>query len=114
MDFQVETKKTHSVVTSTCERLNAANAPELKAELIALNKSNVNNIIIDLSSVKYSDSSGLSAILTANRLCKDGSGKFILCGLHPTVQKLIEIAQLHRVLSISENIKEAEKNILAD
>ena len=113
MDFQVETKKTHSVITSTCERLNAVNAPDLKTELITLNKNNVNNIIIDLTSVKYSDSSGLSAILTANRLCKDASGKFILCGLHPTVQKLIEIAQLHRVLSISENVQEAEKQLSA-
>lgn len=114
MDFQVENKNTHSIVTAKCERLNAANAPALKAELIGLNKNNVNNIIIDLSSVKYSDSSGLSAILTANRLCKDASGKFVLCGLHPTVQKLIEIAQLHRVLVISDNSKEAEKAITAD
>jgi anti-anti-sigma factor len=114
MDFQVETKKTYSVITSNCERLNAANAPALKTELITLNKNNVNNIIIDLSSVKYSDSSGLSAILTANRLCKDGSGKFILSGLQTTVKKLIEIAQLHRVLSIVDNLKEAEKDMLSN
>jgi anti-anti-sigma factor len=113
MDFQVETKKKHSVIIAKCDRLNAANAPALKAELLALNKNNTNNIIIDLSSVKYSDSSGLSAILTGNRLCKDASGHFILCGLQPTVQKLIEIAQLHRVLSITTNLTDAEKQISA-
>ena len=52
-------------------------------------------------------SSGLSAILVANRICKDTNGKFVLCGLQTNVEKLIEIAQLDRVLSITSNEKEA-------
>jgi anti-anti-sigma factor len=60
-----------------------------------------------LSATKYCDSSGLSAILTANRLCKDTNGKFVLCGLQDNVTKLIQIAQLDKVLSISSNQKEA-------
>ena len=72
-----------------------------------LNKNNINNIIIDMSKCKYCDSSGLSAILVANRICKDTNGKFVLCGLQTNVEKLIEIAQLDRVLSITSNEKEA-------
>jgi len=91
--------------------LNASNASELKAELLILNKSNVNNIVIDMSKTKYCDSSGLSSILIANRMCKDTNGKFILCGLQANVQKLIEIAQLDRVLTIVENDKIALESI---
>lgn len=107
MNFEIAHQNSHSVVKTTVEKLDAANAVELKSEFILLNKKGVNSIILDLSDTKYCDSSGLSAILVANRLCKDSSGHFILCGLNATVKKLIEIAQLDKVLSIAENLKAA-------
>lgn len=109
MNFQVDTKKGYSVVTATVDKLNASNAPELKSALLTINKNNVSNIIIDLTQTSYCDSSGLSAILSANRLCKNSGGEFILCGLQPNVQKMIEIAQLNRVLHIVDTQDEATK-----
>ena len=66
----------------------------------------------------YCDSSGLSAILLGNRLCKDAGGKFIIASLKPNVQKLIEISQLNSVLkrlsyqflAQQKQIKKLEKN----
>ena len=60
-----------------------------------------------MSQTKYCDSSGLSAILIANRLCKDNSGTFCLAGLQPNVFKLIQIAQLDQVLNLCENVDSA-------
>ncbi|MES2800602.1 MAG: STAS domain-containing protein [Bacteroidota bacterium] len=105
MNFLTSRQTKGAVVKSQMEKLDASNAPELKSELLLLNKSGVNNIVIDLSATKYCDSSGLSAILTANRLCKDTNGSFVLCGLQSNVQKLIEIAQLDKVLQIADNEK---------
>ena len=110
MNFKIDNKEQYSIIFSQEDKLNARNAPELKSVLIGLNKSNVNNIIIDLSKTSYCDSSGLSAILMANRLCKDSSGIFTLCGLQPNVIKMIEIAQLNRVLNITENLEKATSN----
>jgi len=107
MDFTVNQENGTAVVQVNVERLNASNAAGMKAELVLLNKNSVNNIIIDMSKAKYCDSSGLSAILVANRLCKDTNGKFVLCGLQTNVQKLIEIAQLDKVLTLADNKKEA-------
>jgi anti-anti-sigma factor len=107
MDFTVNQNNGTAVVKTNVEKLNASNASELKAELVLLNKNSVNNIVIDMSATKYCDSSGLSAILVANRLCKDTNGKFVLCGLMPNVQKLIEIAQLDKVLTIVDSSKTA-------
>ncbi len=107
MDFAIHRENETAVVTTNVERLNAANAPDLKAEILVLNKKNVNNIVINMAATKYCDSSGLSAILVANRLCKDTNGQFVLCGLQDNVRKLIEIAQLDRVLTITDGEKEA-------
>ena len=71
MDFQTTQNKLSAVIKFNAEKLTAVNATELKNELLELNKKGVNNIILDLTSTKYCDSSGLSSILTGNRLCKD-------------------------------------------
>ena len=112
MNFRISNNNRYSTIVSEVEKLNGLNAPELKTTILTLNKENVNNLIIDLSKTSYCNSSGLSAILSANRLCKNSNGKFILTGLQPNVKKMIEIAQLHRVLNITETLEGAEKEML--
>ncbi|WP_299201807.1 STAS domain-containing protein [Brumimicrobium sp.] len=109
MNFTVINHTNYSIISSEVDKLNSTNASELKTSILNLNKENVSHLIIDLSKTSYCDSSGLSALLSANRLCKNSNGKFILTGLQPNVKKMIEIAQLHRVLSITETLEEAEK-----
>lgn len=108
MNFSKEEKDNYTLITSNVEKLDSTNAPELKAELVLTNKSSVNNIILDMSNSRYCDSSGLSAILIGNRLCKDSGGKFILSGLQDNVMKLVEISQLNNVLNIAGSRKDAE------
>lgn len=103
MNFETNRQQNEAVVNSKVEKLDATNAPELKAELLMLHKNGVNNIVIDLTKTRYCDSSGFSAVLTANRLCKDTNGKFVLCGLQDNVRKLVEIAQLDKVLMITDD-----------
>ncbi len=101
MNFETTQNKNEAVVKTKVEKLDASNASELKSELLVLNKNGVNNMVIDMSETRYCDSSGLSAILSANRLCRDTNGRFALCGLNENVMKLIQIAQLDRVLTIT-------------
>ena len=108
MNFSTDQIRNVTFVTSNVEKLDASNAPELKSHFFLLNNAGINNIILDLSSSKYCDSSGLSAILTGNRLCKDTNGKFVICGLQSNAQKMIEIAQLDRVFKICDTVEEAQ------
>ncbi|TXI80059.1 MAG: anti-sigma factor antagonist [Flavobacteriales bacterium] len=107
MNFTIEDKGRYSLVTSNVDKLDTTCAPELKSELVYLNKTNVRNVIIDLSRTRYCDSSGLSALLVANRLCKSVNGTLVVCGLQEPVQKLIQISQLESVLSITPTASEA-------
>ena len=89
-------------------------APNLKSELVILSNEGVPNLILDLSDVKYVDSSGLSAILTANRLWKT-LGAFVLTGInHDTVRKLIEISRLDSVLTILPTLEESRDYIILE
>lgn len=109
MEFEITKKEDHTVVKVLSQKLDTTIAPELKSELIVLGNDGVKNIIMDISNCSYVDSSGLSAILVANRLCEDAIGAFILCGLQPDVDHLIRISMLHTVLLITKDVEEAKK-----
>jgi anti-anti-sigma factor len=107
MKFTLDKKEKYSVFSLTEENLNSLIAPNLKSEFIFLRNEGVRNLVFDLSDVKYVDSSGLSSILTANRIWK-GYGSFVLCGIQsPSINKLIEISRLESILTIIPTLEEA-------
>ena len=107
MNFVSGQKEKLVFITSNVEKLDAIYAPELKSELVLQNRSTQRNIIVDLSATKYIDSSGLSALLVGQRLCRDANGTFVVCGLQETVKKLITISQLDSVFKITPTLSEA-------
>lgn len=93
-------------------KLDSLVAPALKSEFIILNNEGFRNMIIDLTEVSFVDSSGLSAILIGNRVCKDKGGALVLTGVQDNVMKLIKISQLDSILNIAGTEEEANDFIL--
>jgi len=111
MKYSLEKKDQYAVFDLQEENLNSLIAPKLKSEFIFLRNEGVPNLILDLSDVKYVDSSGLSAILTANRLWQN-DGLFLIAGInHASVRKIIEISRLDTILSIEKEIADAVNKI---
>lgn len=107
MKYSVDKQEHYTVFSLKEANLNSSIAPDLKSEFVILSNEGIKNLIFDLSAVKYVDSSGLSAILTADRIWKK-LGSFILTGLeHPDVRKLIEISRLNSVLTIIPTVSES-------
>jgi anti-sigma B factor antagonist len=107
MKYQIDKQEQYSVLTLHEENLNSTIAPQLKSDLILLSQEGIRNFILDLSNVKYVDSSGLSAILTGHRIWK-GTGSFVLAGeMNPMVTKLIEISRLETILTIIPTVSES-------
>lgn len=107
MDFNIESKSNSTLIQVQTEKLDTHIAPSLKSELVLVSGKGEKNIILDLEKCQYCDSSGLSAILVANRLCKNAGGMFVLCGLSDAVERLITISQLDTVLNIADNVDAA-------
>jgi len=107
MKYSLNKEEKYTIFILDEENLNSILAPSLKSEFIFCRNEGVKNLIFDLSNVKYVDSSGLSAILTANRLWKD-EGLFIVTGVnHPAVKKLIEISRLETILTLIPSVQES-------
>lgn len=107
MSFKIQKKDKFTLIKTNVEKLDTTIAPALKSELVILNSDGVKNIIIDLGATRYCDSSGLSAILVANRLCKNANGSLVITGLQEPVKNLISISQLDTILNIADNLEDS-------
>jgi anti-sigma B factor antagonist len=111
MKYAIDKKEHYTLIALDEENLNSSIAPTMKSDLIFMNQEGVRNLILDLSKVKFIDSSGLSAILTGHRLWKE-NGAFIIAGkLQPMVVKLIEISRLETILVMEADLDKAVKMI---
>lgn len=111
MEFKINKKANYTLIEVMVDKLDSHIAPSLKSELVLISGNKEKNMVLDLSNCRYCDSSGLSAILVANRLCKNASGTFVLTGLQTAVERLITISQLDTVLNITTTVDKAEEVI---
>lgn len=111
MKYTIDKQEKYSMLRLHEEKLDSSVAPSLKSELITLHAEGVKNIILDLTEVKYTDSSGLSALLVGNRILQEDGGVFVLASLSDHTMKLIRISQLDSVLNIVPSIEEAVDSV---
>ena len=107
MKYTIDKQEKYSLLRLHEEKLDSSVAPGIKSELITLHAEGVKNIVLDLAEVKYTDSSGLSALLVGNRIVQEEGGIFILTTLSDHTMKLIKISQLDSVLNILPRVEEA-------
>jgi len=114
MKYTVDQHDNYAIFSLDEENLNSVLAPDLKSKLVVLSNEGIQNLIFNLANVKFVDSSGLSAILTANRLWKH-IGTFVLTGIdHPSVKKLIAISRLDTVLTIIPTLEESVEYVMME
>ena len=107
MKYSIDKQEKYVVFTLHEDNLNSIVAPNLKTEFKLIYEEGYINFILDLSDVKFVDSSGLSAILTAKRIWDD-IGTFVLTGVNnASVKRLIEISKLDDVLNIVPTVEES-------
>lgn len=89
------------------ERLDAHNSGELKNRMLSLFEEGKINIVINLSEVRFIDSSGLGALVSGYKNASARNGNLKLCCLQPQVKSMFELTRLHRVFEIFPTTEEA-------
>jgi anti-sigma B factor antagonist len=107
MKYTIDKQEKYTLLRLHEEKMDSSIAPNLKSEMVTLHAEGTRNIILDLTEVKYTDSSGLSALLVGNRIFQEEGGIFILSCLSDHTNKLIKISQLDSVLNILPSVEEA-------
>jgi len=112
MKYSIDKQEKYILFKLDEEKLDSGIAPQLKTDFVTQNAEGMRNLILDMTGVKYIDSSGLSALLVGNRIFHEGGGMFIIVGISDHVMKLIKISQLDNVLNLLPTVEESIDAIL--
>lgn len=111
MKYTIDKKEQYVVFSPMEEKIDSLLAPKLKSELLTIHAEGYSNIVLDLSMVKYVDSSGLSALLVGDREFGRNGGIFLISGVQEHVMKLLKISMLDKKLKLINNLEEAGEAI---
>ncbi len=108
MNFEIKRVNNITIFKLNEKRLDTNISGLVKGEFTLLLKvEGVTKLVLDLSEVENCDSSGLSAILVANRILNSTGGSMRIAAPSDKVYSLIKITRLDKVLPVCENVDEA-------
>jgi anti-sigma B factor antagonist len=107
MKYTIDKKEQYVVFSPIEEKIDSLLAPALKSELLTIHAEGFRNVVLDMSQVKYVDSSGLSALLVGDREFGKNGGIFVISGVQDHVMKLLKISMLDKKLNLVNSIEEA-------
>ncbi|MBL7788460.1 MAG: STAS domain-containing protein [Chitinophagales bacterium] len=107
MKSTLEKNERYTVFTIKEKNLTSHNSSDLKSEIAILVAEGYTSILLNLSELDFMDSSGLGALLNADRTTKENEGFLVIYGLNESNNNLIRIAKLDKVLLIAPTQKEA-------
>ncbi|MGB5442000.1 MAG: STAS domain-containing protein [Gammaproteobacteria bacterium] len=88
-------------------RLVMANAAETRGEIKSLVEAGRTRLVLDLQSVEFVDSSGLSVLVSTLKAVHAANGEVVLLSPSDGVRMLIELTRLHQVFEIFEDRRAA-------
>lgn len=102
----------YQVVSVAENRIDAAVAIAFKDQMRQLTDGGAAEVVLDLSTVSFIDSSGLGAIVAAMKQL-GSARKLHLAGLMPNVDKVFRLTRMDMVFAIHASVEEA-LNLHAD
>jgi len=110
MQFEIKKNGEATILKIKERKLDASVSPELKGEFLLLCTPATKNLVVDMTEVEFCDSSGLSALLIAERKMRENGGVVRLAGLQKKVLSLIRISRLDRAFRIHDTVAKALKS----
>lgn len=88
--------------------LNLSTSPELrKALLREISERRRARVVVNLTAVRYMDSSGLASLIEALKASRDIGSRFVLFGLNATVREVLHLTKLTTFFEIHDNEEQA-------
>ena len=107
MKSTIEKNERYTIFSLKEKNLTSHNSSDLKSEIAILVAEGYNSILLNLTELDFMDSSGLGALLNADRTARENKGFLVIYGLNENNSNLIRIAKLDKVLLIAYSEKEA-------
>lgn len=107
MNYTIEHKDNVVIFKLENQTVESSISTEFKAKMLILAQPDIDALIIDMSMVDAIDSSGLGALLLANRQLKDHEIPVILVGVRDFVRSLMSMTKIDEVFNFFPTVEEA-------
>lgn len=88
--------------------IDLANSPEVrKALLRELKENRTPKVVMNLSKVRYIDSSGVASLVEGLKASRDAGSRFILFGLSPSAREVLQLSRLLKIFEVYDNEEQA-------
>lgn len=91
-------------LTSNLEGLNRLVARRQLDELLA---EGANRLVLDLTHLRFLDSSGLGSVVVAFHRARAAGGDLCLCGVSQIVRQVLEMTLLHQIVPVFDSLDSA-------
>lgn len=109
--MQVSTRQAgNATIVDVVGDIDLYNSPEMRKTLLeVLRHQRASRVIINLTRVKYIDSSGVASLVEGLKISRELQSKLILFGLSPAAREVLELSRLIKVFEVCANEEEALK-----
>ncbi len=88
--------------------IDLANSPEVrKALLREVRENRTPRVVMNLTKVRYIDSSGVASLVEGLKASRDLGLRFILFGLSPSAREVLQLSRLLRIFEVYDNEDQA-------
>ena len=103
--FETE-ERPEGMVAHVSGEVDLANVTQFKASLEPA-LSNCRNIILDVTNLRYIDSTGLRVLVDTNKVLQQNNCKLVVVGATPGMAKVIRILHLDEMMPLVSTVDEA-------
>ncbi len=94
----------HATIFDITGHIDLANSPELRKTLLKeLRENKTPRVILNLTGVRYIDSSGVASLVEGLKAARDQGLRFILFGLSPSAREVLQLSRLINIFEVHEN-----------
>lgn len=112
MEYKFSNDNDFLIITLKGDLIGEENGQSITGELEKYNGSGNLNVIIDISDVRYINSSGIGVLITLLTKVRNKGGELCLINPSESVQKLLIITKLQAIFKVFATIPEAKSKLL--
>ena len=110
-EYQTNSELEFPVFTMIGELIDRNQANELIAEIDKLIASGKSKFVLEMSQLKYINSSGLSVLIVLLTKARKNEGEIVISSVTPKVKELLVITKLNSVFSVTKDVESAIKKL---
>jgi len=85
-----------------------ASSPKVRDSVLReIRESRTSRVVVNLSQVRYIDSSGVASLVEGLKASRDLGSRFILCGLGTSAREVLQLSRLIKVFEVYDNEEQA-------